>query len=238
MPLPPAPPTPVTTPPRTTSPSPTPPVRPKVGKNVLVVSLILCLGVLSVLFLGGYAVAKSGLYHLPFFTPHFYSGPQPVRQINAAPMDQAAFKNLVAERFIAERVSKPKPPYVLKLSESELTGVFEGTLATGLRGSEWRVRHAQMAATHEGLEMFGNFVGKGVQVDLLIRFKTTVDAVGVKFVPTYIQIGGYPIPVAWALKAGGYLFQRDLGSWNLNLGEYKMQKMEFYDGQIEVTVAP
>lgn len=211
-------------------------IKPKVGRNVLTCwtySILLAVLAVSV---GLYLFAKTGVVKIPFFSD-FYNGPQPTRLVKVQPMAYEAFERILSSQLRSEGLKKQKPPYVIRLTERELTGVLAQGIDTALREDEWKQVYTQVAVEPNELELVGQFRRGWVRLDALIRFVPRVTGGGVNFEPVYVKVGDYPVPARFAYQIIGYLFSRDLGAWVLKFGDLRLSAVHLSRGYLELVVA-
>jgi hypothetical protein len=182
-----------------------------VGRMAVLAALVL----LVILYL----VTKLGLFAIPFLSV-LYQGPVPTRVVHAAPLAWDDFQTILAGR-INQQSDSEADTYRLDLSEEELTGVLEASVGTALREQTWKMPVAQVVVTPEHLELLLKLQwGWHGNLDLLLGFVPKVDEQGaLHFEIKSAQIGDYGIPAAWGLQLGSFIFSRDLGAWEIRLGE-------------------
>jgi len=216
---------------------PAPPhVKPKIGRNVLTCwtyAIIIAVLALSAVL---YLVAKSGLFYLPLFSGA-YGGPLPTRLVHTQPMTPDAFQAMLGERLNAQRLVKGSPPYVIKLTERELTAGLDYGIDSALRNEEWKQVYTQIAVEPTEIEMLSRFEHGWVHLDVLVRFVPRISQGGVMFDPVFVQVGDYKLPPNLTYRALGYLFSRDLGAWILKFGDTQLSAVHLSSGYMELIVA-
>jgi hypothetical protein len=193
--------------------------------------------VLLVLSAGLYLLARTGLFKIPLFS-RAYSGPLPTRLVNPPPMTQEDFAALLGSRFKAESQKKASPPYLIRLTERELTGALANGIDSALGGESWKHVFTQVVVEPTELELVGQFQRGWARLDVLIRFVPHVVQGGVSFEPVFVQIGDYRLPPRLAYQMLGYLFARDLNAWILEFGGMQVLDVRLSRGYMELRVAP
>jgi hypothetical protein len=221
----------------TDMPAPTTPIKPIVGKNVFSVLAVIAACVLAFLLILAFAVAKTGLIEIPIFSAS-YHGPQPVRVVTPVPMTAEAFRVLVSSRLLAMAAEGKIPPYTVTVSEGEMTGGLSTVITQALRSDQWETSGLQLAVTEQYLEFFGHFRRGVMGVDSRIRLVPVVDQGGLRFEPTDIRFGDYPVHPALARYLTGVIFSRDLGTWILTFGETTLRKITLHDGALDIVASP
>jgi hypothetical protein len=212
-------------------------IKPKIGLNV-----VSCWVYLAILFAIGaslvlYLIAETGIVGIPFFS-RFYAGPIPVRTVDAKTLTPQDFENLLARRLFEQSASKRALPYVVKLTEIELTGALRSVANTALSDEKWRLENIQLAVEPTDIEMLARVNRSFVRLDFLIRFKPRLTDSGVVFEPLYVQLGDYLLPPHLSYQMLGVLFSRDFGAWVLKFGEMAMSDVHLSRGFLELTVSP
>jgi len=228
------------TPAPTTRPNAAPPapqrIKPKIGHNVLTCFAIV-IGVALLFVLAAlYAVAKSGIVEVPLFS-HFYYSPVPTRVIQAAALSPDALQEILAQQLTAQVMARRKPPYAVKLTEKELSGVAEQALDTALQEAGWKLVSFQIAVRPTDLELFGKLEHASFKLEALIRFTPRLEQGALKLDPVLIQIGDYRLPPALTYQLIGYLASRDMGAWSLKFGDTVLDGLQLHDGYLELQVA-
>lgn len=213
------------------------PIKPLVGKNVFSVLSVIAACVLAFLLILAFAIAKTGLVEIPLFYA-FYRGPEPIRRVTPVPMTAEAFRVLVSSRLLAMAAEGKPSPYTVTVSEGEMTGGLAAVINRALRNEQWKASDVQLAVTEDYLEFFGRFRRVAVRIDVRVRFRPIVEQGGVRFEPTDIRFGDYPIHPAIARYVAGIVFSRDLGTWILTFGDVTPQKIILRDGAIDIVAYP
>lgn len=208
-----------------------PHVRPKLGRNALgcagIVIVIFAL-VMSALL---YGIALSGIVTIPFFS-RFYHGPSITRRIQAPPLTEAGFRTLLEQRFAKSFASTSGSPTV-EMSEAELSGALQSVITNALHGQGWSIRTVQMAVRSTDLELYVQ-IDRGIfHADVVARFTPVIASDGLKFEPVFFQIGEYALPKSFVYPLLGYVFDRDLGAWNLSFGEIRLRTVVLHEGELE-----
>ncbi len=215
-----------------------------IGKNtigcalaLILTILLLCSGVL--LF-----VAKTGVVHVPLFSAA-YHGPTPTRLISAQPITMDAFRVMLGSRFFnqvipSRAVSKGSVPkeFRVRVTEKELTGVVMNAIDATLRSGGWRQSYAQIVVRPTDVELFGQFQSSWQHIDLLARFVPTTTADGIRFDPSFVQIGDIPLSPSFAYRMASSVFSRDVGTWSGSFGAAKIRNIQLSDGVIELIASP
>ena len=196
-------------------------IRPKLGMNALSCTLMLIGAILLFLLLLAFLITKSGLLAVPILS-RFYHGPTPIRLVQSKPITWDEFRVMLASRIYEQRGTSSKN-YTVQLSEQEISGLLLDTVETALRSSKWKVEIAQTVVTPSAMELYLKVTWSSyVNVDLLFSFKPVVDQDGdVQFDVISVRLGDYPLPPSWGKTIAGYVFSRDLGSWEINIGGQK-----------------
>lgn len=214
----------------TTAPQPQPVrIKPKVGKNYVTCASVLLAGVIVLVCIMAFVVAKSGVITVPFFS-QFYSGPMPTRSVVVAPMSEADFGQEMNARFIAQAAAGQQPPYQIQISEKELTAVMQTLVKGALQNNQWHEQMTQVVVRPTDLEFFGRFQNGPWHADLLARFKPDLTNGVLTFTPVYLQVGDYPLPPNLAYQVASFVFKRDLGTFTLNFGKTGLQSVLLGDG--------
>lgn len=214
-----------------------PRVTPKIGKNVFIFASTIVLIVISVLSAFLFAVAKSGAVRIPMFS-YFYQGPKPTRHIEATTLSPAAFEGIFQTQLASQMKKGVKPPYVISITEAQLTGVLGTVLSQGLRDQGWKEVDSQIVIRPTDLEFSGQFVRGILHQDLLVRLVPRVQGGRISFETTRVQIGDYTVPSSISSRLLGLLFARDLGTWSLEFGSAGLRDIRLSDGTIDFLVAP
>lgn len=219
------------------APSPTTPqrVKPKVGKNILIVLsvIVLVFALIAVVLLT--LVAKSGFLRVPVLSA-LYRGPVPTRTISVKPVSFEAFQGTLESR-IAKQMSSMRPPYVVRVSEGELTGLLQTAIDSGLRDQEWKRVDAQIVVRASDVEFYSRYVRGAMHMDSIIRFIPRVSDGRLQLQPVSVQIGDFSLPPDFAIRVIGQLFARDFGTWTLSFGSVTLQDVRLTDGAVDIVVA-
>ena len=211
-------------------------VKPKIGKNILIVTLVIVGFILMGCLLVGVLVAKTGLVTLPVLSK-LYKGPAPTRIVQAPSLEPAAFQYLLISRLTAQALTS-KPPYTFQLTEQELTGTLNQAISEAFRDQAWSVETVQLVVTEQGLEFLGKFKQDKFRVEGLIKLRPTVQDGGILFTPVEIRLGDYSVPLSLAERAAGLIFERDFGTWLLKFRDISFQQVVSRDGFLQITASP
>jgi len=211
-------------------------IKPKIGKNTIGCFVSIAVAVLAGLSVIALLVAKSGIVSLPLFS-RFYTGPIPTRLINAKPITANQFKVLLSSRVFSAGIANKRPPLTIKLNEKEITGALETAIDTALRDEEWKQVFTQIVIRPTDFEMLSQFERGPFRFDVLIRFKPVIKGGGVSFDPVYAQVGDYVIPPSVAYAVLGYLFSRDLGTWDVKFGDLALSNVKLFDAYLEAVIS-
>lgn len=211
-------------------------VKPKIGKNILIVFLVILGLIIMGCLIIGVLVAKTGLVNVPVLSK-LYKGPTPTRLVQTSKIEPAAFQYLLISRLTSQ-VQTGKPPYTFQLTEQELTGALQQGIAEAFRDQAWSVEIVQLVVTEQGLEFLGKFKQDKFKVEGLIRLRPTVQDGGILFTPVEIRLGDYPVPLALAERAAGLIFERDFGTWLLKFRDIIFQQVVSRDGFLQITASP
>lgn len=211
-------------------------LKPILGRNFLVVVLESAAVILVVFLLAAFALAKSGAVNVPVFSS-FYSGPAAAREVTALPLDPTAFKALISQRFF-EQLESGKPPYLIKLSDGELTGALESVIDTALRDASWQAQKIQLISQPGHLEMFARFKRGAWQAEMRIWLKPVVENGGVRFEVIDFRFGDHPIHPKLAKLIAGWVFSRDFGTWILRFGDIELSRVNLTEGVVELYISP
>ncbi|MFA4953978.1 MAG: hypothetical protein WC641_01550 [Patescibacteria group bacterium] len=212
---------------------PSPPVKPKLGRNFITCSLIAAFFALVVLVVFLVGITKLGIVSIPYFEK-LYTGPKPTRLVAAQPLTSKEFEVLVAARLFAQQVAEKKAPYVIEIKESELTGALQTSIDSALRNDGWRQEFSQLVVRPDYLEFYGRYARGIIHAQALIRFKPVLENAALKFVPLYVQIGDFKPSPELAYKVLSFVFSRDLGAWRLSFGATGLQDMKLREGVMQL----
>lgn len=215
-----------------------------IGKNIFgcasafVVTLVLVFGGALLL------VAKTGVVHVPFFSS-FYHGPAPTRLVAAQPISMDAFRVLLGSRFFNQALAAkststtalPKE-FRVRVTEKELTGVVMNAIDTALRSGSWHQSYAQIVIRPTDVELYGQFISGSQRIDLLARFIPHAGTDGIRFDPSFVQIGDIPLSPSLAYRAASTVFSRDLGTWSGSFGTAHIRDVQLTDGVMELIATP
>jgi len=224
-------------PPEPTPPAPARPTKPIFGKNALIVMSVIAGCILAVILLLAFAVAKTGVIEVPFFS-RFYHGPEPVHVVAPEAMSADAFRVLVSSRLLAMAAEGKKPPYTTRVTENEMTGGLKAVIDLALRDEQWKASDVQLAVTKDYLEFTGKFQRNTIHVDMRVRFIPIVETNGVRFEPTDVRFGDYPVDPGVARYVAGLILSRDLGTWLMTFGEATLQRVILRDGAVDIVAYP
>lgn len=206
-----------------------------IGKNALSVGSVIAGVILLLLCIVAFLVSKTGLLSIPLFS-RWYASPAPVRVVTAAPMDPSVFRVLVSGRVLEAAKSGTRPPYIVSLSERELSGAVQGVIDQALRTESWKTERVQLAISKDVLELTGRFTQGPWHVDARVRFIPIVEQGGIRFEPVDIHIGEFPIHPQLARRIAGSVFARDFGTWKLTYGDIQFQSVTLRDGAIDLAI--
>jgi len=224
-------------PPDQTPLAPARPTKPVFGKNALTVISVIAACVLAFLCLIAFAVAKTGIIDVPFFS-RFYHGPEPVRVVTPEPMTADAFRVLVSSRLLAMAAEGKQAPYTVRVTENEMTGGLKAVIDLALRDEIWKASDVQLAVTKDYLELTGKFRRNNIHVDMRVRFIPIIETNGVRFEPIDVRFGDYPVDPGAARYVAGLILSRDLGTWLMTFGEATLQRVILRDGAVDVIAYP
>lgn len=221
-----------------TAPRPSPPplhVKPKFGKNILIVGSIVFFALALIVLIILTGIVKTGFLRIPVLS-NLYHGPVPTRVVSAEPMSYEKFKSLLEGRM-ARQVATERPPYVVHVSEQELTGFLQTAIDAGLRDQSWKRIDSQIVVRPTDVEFLSRYVKGAVHMDALVRFIPKVTNGSLMFKPAFVQIGDFSLPPDVAVRIIGYLFARDFGTWTLAFGSVTLQDVRLTDGGVDIVVA-
>lgn len=213
-----------------------PVVKPVIGKNILSVLSTFAAIILVLIFGSAFILAKTGFVNVPLFS-RWYVGPKPIRIVEAEPIDATAFRVLVSSRILAQAAANKKPPYKISLSEAELTGGVQSVINQALRDQDWQIENPQLAITPESVEFFGRLRRNATRVEVLFKFEPVVQNGGLKFEPSYLRVGDYPIHPKLINDLASLFFSRDLGTWVFSSGDIRLESVILKDGKLDLTVS-
>lgn len=207
-------------------------LKPILGKNFFIVFFEAVAVIFIFFLLSAFAIAKSGVLTVPVFS-RFYSGPAAAREVASAPLDPTAFRALISQRF-SEQLESVKPPYVIKLSEEELTGALKSVIDTTLRDELWQAEKIQLISQAGYLEMFAHFKHGAWRAEMRIRLKPIVENGGLRFEVVDFRFGDYPVHPKLAKLIAGWVFSRDLGTWILRFGDIQLSRVNLAEGSVDL----
>ena len=211
-------------------------LKPILGRNFLVVVLEFAAVILVLFLLAAFALAKSGVVSVPVFSS-FYSGPEAAREITASPLDPQAFKAIISRRFL-DQLESGKPPYLIKLSDEEITGSLESVIDMALRDASWQAQKIQLISQTGHLEMFVRFKRGVWKAEMRVRLKPIVENGGARFEVIDFRFGDYPIHPKLAKLIAGWVFSRDFGTWILRFGDIELSRVNLTEGTVELYTSP
>jgi hypothetical protein len=197
-----------------------------------IVTLILALILSAVLF----GVAKTGLVDLPIFS-RWYHGPQATHPIAPITMTPDSFLQMVQQRFQTES-AKGQPPYTVTVDEKEVSGALQSSVQSALRDGNWSRTDIQVALRETDMEVVGHFSRGFLHPQFLVRFVPRISNGGLVFDPVFAQLGDFPLPANWMTPVLGFLFSRDFGTWTVAFGAMRLQRVQLFDGSMQLTIAP
>ncbi len=206
-----------------------------IGKNTIIVTAIMGLIILSVISLCYVLFIKTGLFEVPG-SRALYHPPAPVHLVSSRMIRADEFQTLLATRVRTAVALHPRPPYIVSLSEEEITGALQGVIGQALRSDEWKAASSQVALTKDVFEVSGRFVAGKMRADVRFRFVPVVENGGIRLEPVDIRVGEYPIHPYLARRIAGALFQRDFGTWVLRFGDIQFQSAELRDRAIDFVI--
>lgn len=188
----------------------------KQSKKILTCGSCLLFFILAILILGilgAYALAKSGLKEIPFFTKHFYQEPLPSYLVKsedstAAGKDIAATleKNAREQALIQKKTENLK--INLNLSEEQLTAL----LREQAKSSDYlnsKIDYIQLAVLPENLELFTKL--KESRVFITLNIKPEIKNSKVDLNVEKFKVGNLAMP-----KFAGNLLVTDLLAKSIN----------------------
>ncbi len=213
-------------------------IAPKFGKNALTCSGLVVLAMLLGLGVLIYFLTISGLVRVPFFS-RWYTPPAVVRTVGGSPTNWAQFRSLILGRLTDQ--AEIGPPYQLRISETEMSGLLNGVIAGAFRDQRFAAERTQVALTPGFLEM-AVFVSwnRFLHFDLLLRMRPRVENDGtVRFETTNAYLGRIPLPSGWVMQLLGYIFSRDIGTWNIRVDQRNgIRALDLNDRFLDVTIGP
>jgi len=210
------------------------PIKPKVGKNAITVFVIFFVSTLVVAFGIALAVAKTGIFQIPYISKLYHS-PQVVHVVSPANVDAEKLRVLVGERLLTSIEAGDRPTHFV-LSDAELTGALQSSVQLVLRQAGWDVSVLQVAVRPEGLEFTSRLQRGEVHFDFQGLFVPIVDNGGVRFRVDSIHFGDYPIHPIIGSRIAGAVFARDFGTWVFRLGTISFTDVQLHDGTVDVLI--
>ncbi len=205
-------------------------------KNKLIVygtvTLIVALFLSAVLF----GVAKTGLIDVPLFS-RWYQGPQATHPIASIPMSSDQFLQMLQQRFQGI-AAQGQPPFVVTVDEKEVSGALQSSVRNALRNGDWSRTDIQVALRETDMEVTGHFARGFLHPQFLIRLTPRIVNGGLVFDPTFAQLGDFPLPATWMTPLLSLLFSRDFGTWTVSFGTMRLQRVQLFDGMMQLTIAP
>lgn len=206
--------------------------RPKLGRNILTCAGLLILVCVLVVFFVAYLISLTGIIEFPILKS-FYQPPIPTRQIQYKQMDLKDFEALISSRA-REEARKGAKKIVIPINEKEVSGLFAWGLNQGLRNN-MEIEQSQVAILPAGLEIFTKLKWSLGRVDLLVRVKPELEPGGsVKFLPIDAKLGSVSLPLWLITPVISNIFSKDMGAWDLQAGDMKIQSLVLKDGKIMI----
>jgi hypothetical protein len=212
-------------------------IKPPAGinaRNCTIVGIVFAL----LAFTGtAYLISELGLMRVPFFS-RFYEGPKPLRLIQPKTLGWEDFQKSLTDRIYVQ-YEQEGATYGIQLTEQDLTDLLSTVIEGAVRDKSWRVKISQIAVAPDRIELLMKIEwGWFGKLDFLISFKPVVDDKNaVHFETTSAQIGDFRIPPDWGMYIGSYLFNRDLGTWEIRIGNRSViRSVTLQDGIIDMVL--
>jgi len=205
-------------------------IKPKIGKNALscigisVLAAIVCgLGLLVL-------IVKTGAITIPYISK-VYSGPKPARVVAQIPISVTRLQVELGSRFASTFKKGGPPPYVVTVSEGELSGALTEGLDRMAVGTGWVVEHAQVAVTPDGFEAYVRAIRGGVHLDVLARVTPMMGEGGLYVHPVSVQVGDFRIP-QFVIR---YFMANDLGPLKFDITDtIRFKSVHLRDGAVDL----
>ncbi|MBU2566350.1 hypothetical protein KKG46_02195 [Patescibacteria group bacterium] len=205
-------------------------------KSAFTCSLLVIVFIIFTITITAYLLAKTGLVKVPYFS-RFYEVPSPVRVVSAMPLSWERFQDGLTKKVASQGTATVNGEYSFLVTEDELTGLLQTTASQGLRSDVYQINRSQIAITPEELELFFNITwGRAGNLDFLIKAKPVIRDGGVlEFESIDAQIGDLPLPSFIIMQLAGFIFSRDLGSWDVRVNESTgIKEILLFDQQMRV----
>ncbi|MCR4278401.1 MAG: hypothetical protein NUV81_00665 [bacterium] len=209
-------------------------LKPKVGKNALTVFLIFLTSILIVIFSISFAIAKTGVFVVPFIS-RWYHPPVVSHVVAPKKIDAEGLRVLVGERLLRSIEAGERPTHFV-LNEKELTGAMRSEIDNVIRQTGWDVRVLQVAIQPDGLEFTSQLQRGEVHFDFQGLFVPVVENGGLRFRIDSIHIGEYPIHPIIGKRIAGAVFSRDFGTWVFRLGTISFTDVQLNEGTVDLTI--
>ncbi|MEO5927245.1 MAG: hypothetical protein ABIO72_00920 [Patescibacteria group bacterium] len=208
-----------------------------IGKNALTVVGVFVGIILALTLVVAFAVAKTGLVHVPVFSM-FYHGPTPVRVVESAPITAREFQTLLTRQVASQLSAGQTQGTNIMLTEVQLTGALRDAIVQALRKEEATAEHVQIVVTPNYLEVSGQLKQRVITADLRVRLVPVIEDGGIRFDATDVQLGDYPIQPSLAHQLAGSVLSRDFGTWRISFGEIRFTSLTLKDGVLEIDATP
>lgn len=201
-----------------------------------------CLGAIGIMLLlallvVAYLLSESGLVRVPLFSA-MYRGPVPARRIDAVPRPPDILLARISNDAALAVRRGSAPPYRIPLSEQDLSSALSGTLQERESDIGVTVRHAQIAIQPDGLELSGTFIRNGLTFDILMRVAADIHQGVLRLSPERAELGDLRVPSGILTAAMDGLVGRDVLTWELSVGQLRMEALDLREGELILLVAP
>jgi hypothetical protein len=202
------------------------------------VALYIVIVILIVVALLAVLLAKSGIVTIPFVSSHLYTGPAVTRTVQAEDTSLDELIDGIGRKLTAAVQASPKPPYRVKITESELTGALRGSLSELPNNLCVTVEQAQAVVTPKDIEISGIAKKNGLSFDILARYTPVVRGNRLSFEPVQFQVGDFSFATSTVQSIHTYLFTRDIGEWQLEVGNKALSSVELGEGSLNLVFVP
>lgn len=207
------------------------------GKNTLTVLGVFVGALLLIAALAAFAVAKTGLVRVPFFSM-FYHGPAPTRVVTSEPISEDAFRSFLTQQVARQFAAGNRTSATITIPEAELTGAVQAAITQALREQDATAEHVQIVIEPNGIEVSGRVIQRKTVADLLVRLVPVIENGGIRFDATAVRLGDYPIHPALAHRLAGAVLSRDFGTWRVSFGDVRFTSLTLRSGALELKATP
>lgn len=209
----------------------------KLGKNILTCAGIFILIFLAVIGFVAYLVSESGLIRVPVLS-RFYKGPSPARIVHTEPMTSDAFLELVSSRMTQAVRRTSRPPYRITLTERELSAVMAENVNDLARQEGVRAERVQLVLLTDSMEISGKIMSPLGALDMLVILIPELHDGELAVTVRKAELGDYDLPPGVAQDLVSAVFQRDIKTWKIELGNAELSAVELREGELDLVFTP